>query len=87
MSFASEIEFAVSFFRVSRISFYGLRLEYSLEGSSSYISWKNRMEVVLEENRLKEFIETDIPKPIDAQDLAEQIKCVANARRIILEGV
>lgn len=71
------------------MSFYGLRLKYSLEGILKYIDWKDMMEVVLEDNRMKEFIDTDIPKlpTIDAQDLAEWKKCVAKARRIILEGV
>lgn len=47
------------------------------------------MEVVLENNGLKEFIDNDIPKPpiTNAQDLAEWKKCVAKVRRIILEGV
>ena len=39
------------------MSFNGLRLEYALEGSSNYISWKDRMEVVLDDNGLKEFID------------------------------
>ena len=66
-----------------------MRLEYALEGSSNYISWKDRMEVVLEDNRLKEFIDDDISKPLTSydKDLAEWRKCVAKARRIILEGV
>lgn len=44
---------------------------------------------MLEDNGLKEFIDKDIPKPpvVDAQDLAEWRKCVAKARKIILEGV
>lgn len=44
---------------------------------------------MLEDNRLKEFIDNYIPKPptIDAQYLAKWKKCVAKARRIILEGV
>ena len=47
------------------------------------------MEVVLEENGLKEFLEQDIPKPAepDAHNLAELKKCVAKERNIILEGV
>ena len=51
------------------MSFNGLRLEYTLEGSSNYIAWKDRMEAVLEDNELKEFIYFDIPKPaaVDAQ--------------------
>ena len=45
------------------MSFNGLRLEYALEGSSNYITWKDRMEAVLEDNGLKEFIDSDVPKP------------------------
>ena len=39
------------------MSFNGLRLEYALEGSSHYIAWKDKMEAVLDDNGLKEFIE------------------------------
>ena len=38
------------------MSFYGLRLGYALEGKSNYIAWKDRIEVVLEDNGLKEFM-------------------------------
>eukprot|EP00253_Pinus_taeda_P025239 PITA_25239 len=71
------------------MAFYGLRLEYALEGSLNYIAWKDRMEAVLEGNGLKEFIDQEIPKPTstNAQEFAEWKKCVAKVRRIILEGV
>lgn len=39
------------------MEFYGLRLDYALEGISNYIAWKEMMETVLEENNLKEFID------------------------------
>ena len=47
------------------------------------------MEVVLEDNGFKEFIDKEIPKPAstNAQELVEWKKCVAKARWIILEGV
>ena len=47
------------------------------------------MEVVFEDNRLKEFIDTNIPKPAaaDAQLLDAWQKKVSKARRILLEGV
>ena len=48
------------------MSFNGLQLEYALEGSSNYITWKDKMEVVLDDNGLKEFIDADVPKPTDA---------------------
>ncbi len=52
----------------------------------NYIAWKERMEEMLEYNRLKEFIDHDILKPLafDANDLDEWRKCVAKARRIVL---
>ena len=47
------------------------------------------MEVVLEDNGLNEFIDREIPKlaTSDAHNFPEWKKCVAKARRIILEGV
>ena len=49
-----------------KMSFNDLRLKYALEGSLNYISWKDGMEAVLEENGFKEFIDNDIPKPVVA---------------------
>ena len=43
--------------QISPMAFNGLRLEYALDGSSNYIAWKDRMEVVLEDNGLKDFID------------------------------
>jgi hypothetical protein len=71
------------------MSFNGLRLEYALEGSSNYIAWKDRMDAVLEDNGLKDYINRDVPK-LDATDttnLDAWKKKVAKARRILLEGV
>ena len=50
-----------------------IETEVYLEGSLNYIAWKDRMEAVLEDNRLKEFIDHDILKPpaSDVKDLAE----------------
>ena len=45
------------------------------------------MEAVLEDNGLKDFIDQEVPKLTDATELAEWNKCVATARRILLEGV
>ena len=68
------------------MAFNGLRLEYALEGSSNYIAWKDKMEVVFEDNELKEFIDKDVPKD-DAVNLDAWKKKLAKARRILLEGV
>ena len=47
------------------------------------------MEVVLEENELKDFINQEVPKPAVAnvQELAQWKNCVARVRRILLEGI
>jgi len=46
--------------------FRGLRLKYALDGSSNYIAGKDCMEAVLEDNRLKDFIDQEVPKTTDA---------------------
>ena len=55
------------------MDFNGLRLEYSLEGSSNYVAWKDCMKAVLEDNGIKEFIDNDILKPevSDSKDMVE----------------
>ena len=50
------------------MAFNGLRLEYAVEGILNYISYKDRMEAILEDNGFKEFIEKYVPKP-DAANL------------------
>ena len=42
---------------------------------------------VLEDNGLKDFIDQEIHKPTDKIKQVEWRKCVARARRILLEGV
>eukprot|EP00253_Pinus_taeda_P028215 PITA_28215 len=69
------------------MSFNGLRLEYALEGNSNYIAWKDRMEVVLDDNGLKEFIDVEVPKPTDATQVEAWQKKTEKYRRILLEGV
>ena len=71
------------------MAFNGLRLEYALEGNSNYIAWKGRMEAVLEEYGLKEFIENGVPKPTltNAAIIDAWKKKVAKVRRILLKGV
>ena len=38
-------------------------MEYALEGSSNYIACKDKMEAVLDDNGLKEFIDVEVPRP------------------------
>lgn len=45
------------------------------------------MEAILDNNRLKEFIEINDPKPTDATQVDAWKKKTAKCRRILLEGV
>ena len=71
------------------MDFNGLRLEYALKGSLNYISWKDKIGEVLEDNVLNEFIDSDVPKSTstDAALLDAWKREVAKTRRILLEGV
>ena len=71
------------------MAFNGLRLDYALDGSSNYIAWKDMMEEMLEDNGLKEFIDSNVPKPgsSDAALLDAWKKKTTKTRRILLEGV
>ena len=60
-----------------KMCFNGLRLEYALEGSSNYVAWKDRMEAVLDENGLKEFIDAEVPKPTNATQVEASQKKTA----------
>ena len=40
------------FFRTKKMDFNGLRLENALEGTSNIVAWKDRIEVVLDDNQL-----------------------------------
>ena len=64
-------------------------MEYALEGSLNYIAWKDRMEAVLDDNGLKEFIDAKIPKPASSDVVALDAwkKKTEKCRRIFLEGV
>lgn len=61
------------------MEFHGLSLEYALEGSSNFIAQRERMEVVLEDNGQKEFIDEEVANPAttNAHNLEEWKKCVA----------
>ena len=64
-------------------------MEYAFVGSLKYIAWKDRMEEMLDDNGLKEFINVEIPKPAssDAATLDAWKKKTEKCQRILLEGV
>ena len=77
------------FSRTENITSTELRLEYALEGTTNFVAWKIHMEAVLDDNRLLDYIKTNLVKPpvVDAQDLSQWKNNVAKVRRIVWEGV
>lgn len=71
------------------MTFNGLRLEYTLEGNSNLIDWKDHMEEVFDDNGSLEYIKRDVTKLAKsyAQNLAQCKKVVSQVWIIILEGV
>jgi len=67
----------------------GLGTEHAIEGTSNFCALKDKMEVMLDDNGVLEYIKVDIPKPptSDAQQLTQWRKDTTKARRMILEGV
>ena len=45
------------------MAFNGLRLYYAFEDTSNFFAWKDRMEAVLVDNGLLDYIKTDVAKP------------------------
>ena len=45
------------------MSFNRMSLEYALEGSSNFITWRDRMEALLDDNGVLEYVKSDIVKP------------------------
>ena len=45
------------------MAFNGIKLEYAMEGTSNFVSWKDHMEVVLDDNGLVEYIKSYVAKP------------------------
>ena len=76
-------------FRYGKIIVNGLNLDYALEDTSNFVSWKDHMEVVVGDNGFLEYIKKDVAKPLKfySWNLSQWKKYVANARRIILGGV
>ena len=65
----------------------GLPVEDCLDGASSYGSWKPRVLLYLEENKVKEFALTTVPVPDDATQLAAWKSNDVKARKILMDSV
>ena len=63
------------------------RYEDRLEGLSNYTLWKEMIKLVLQVNRIWEFVENEIKKPTDPKELDVWEDLDTKARLIILDNV
>jgi hypothetical protein len=64
-----------------------LKIEGKLEGETNFQAWKARVLLLLEENDLKEFVESVVESPIDLQELVAHKKKEVKAKWVLLEPV
>jgi hypothetical protein len=64
-----------------------LKLENMLEGETNFQDWKARVLLLLEENYLKEYVESVVVDPTDPQWLTTHKKKEVKAKRVLLESV
>jgi hypothetical protein len=57
-----------------------LKIEDKLEGKTNFQAWKARVLLLLEENDLKEYVETMVPSPNDPQELVAHRKKEVKAK-------
>eukprot|EP00253_Pinus_taeda_P001608 PITA_01608 len=65
----------------------GIRYKDRSEGLSNFSPWKERIKLVLQVNRIWEFLEKAIKKPTDPKELEVYEDLDMRARFIILDGV
>ena len=63
----------------------GLPVEDQLDGVSNYGSWKPRVLLTLEENKVKDFSLREVPFPDDVTQQAAWRKNDVKARRILMD--
>jgi len=64
-----------------------LKLEDMLEGETNLCAWKARVLLLLEENDLKEYVESVVADPIDPQELTTHKKKDVKVKWVLLESV
>jgi hypothetical protein len=64
-----------------------LKLEDRLEGETNFQAWKERVLLLLEENDLKEYVESVVTDPTDPQELTTHKKKEVKVKWVLLESV
>jgi hypothetical protein len=64
-----------------------LKIEDRLEGAMNFWAWKAKVLLLLEENDLKEYVESVVASPTDPQELTTHKKKEVKTKRVLLESI
>jgi hypothetical protein len=65
----------------------GMRVEERMEGYGNFISWKHRLQMILDENDLLEHVTEGVPKPEEEEQKTKHKKNEKKAKRIVSDSV
>jgi hypothetical protein len=64
-----------------------MRVEDRLERSRNFRSWKHRLQMILDENDLLEYVTVGVPEPDEAEQKTKHKKTEKKAKRIVSDSV
>ena len=64
-----------------------MRFEDRLDGANNFGSWKDRIQLILEENELLDHVKKMLPEPEDEEAKAKFKKNEAKAKRILTDSI
>jgi hypothetical protein len=64
-----------------------MRVEYRMEGSRNFRSWKHRLQMILDENDLLEHITVGVPEPDEEEKKTKHKKNEKKEKRIVSDSV
>jgi hypothetical protein len=62
-------------------------VEDRLDGADNFISWKHRIQLILEENELLDQVKKMLPEPKDEEAKAKFKKNEVKAKRILIDSI
>ena len=65
----------------------GMKVEYRLDGTTNFISWKSRVLLILEENDLLKLVNEKVLEPEAEEKKSHRRRSDAIARRILVDSV
>ena len=66
---------------------FSLKVEYILDSTSNFRSWKIKLLFILDENEIQDYVKKDVTETKDVEEKAKYKKNEAKAKRILIDSV